>query len=115
MVFMGAGESEEGGKIGGRDTFSRHDDEATVGPPDKPGKQSASVPGRGGPAGCQEAGAAERDNRFEILEGVAGSDIESPVKGHGKRQRRSDKPLHGDKIDGAGWRQRPDDDAGGTD
>lgn len=115
MVFMGAGESEEGGKIGGRDTFSGHDDKAPVGPPDKPGKQAAAVPGRGRAAGTKKAGAAERDDRFKDLEGVAGSDIESPVKGHGKRVRRGDKPLHGDKINGAGWRQRPDDDAGGTD
>lgn len=115
MVFMGAGESGESGKNGGRDTFSGHDDEAPAGSPDKPGKQAAAVPGRGGPAGCQEAGAAECDDRFEVLKGVAGSDIESPVKGHGKRVRRCDKPPHGDKIDGAGWRQRPDDDAGGTD
>ena len=96
MVFGGTGESEEGGKIGGRDTFSGHDDEAPVGSPDKPGKQAASVPGRGGPAGCQEAGATEGDEGFEGVEGVLGTDVEGAVEGDGKRVRRGDKPLHGE-------------------
>lgn len=115
MEFHGARFFFQGEEILAVYAAADEDDEAGAGAADEQGEGAAAVPSRRGLTGGQEAGTAEGNDLVEGDERVLGANVEGAVEGDGKRVRRGDKPLHGDKIDGAGWRQRSDDDAGGTD
>lgn len=115
MEFPGAGSGGQGIYIFGIDTTTREDDKAVAGDLDQSGDQFAAGPGVFGHAGGQQAGTAERDDGFEGVEGVQGADVEGAVEGDGERPGGGDEPSQCGDIDSALRRQRPDNNAGGTD
>lgn len=115
MEFPGAGSGGQGFYIIGSNASAGENDEAGAGGLDEAGDQLTPCPGTWSHSGGQQTSAAKGDEGFKGVEGVLGADIEGAVKGDGQRPGGGDELSQCGDIDSALRRQRPDNNAGGTD